>query len=173
MAAAAKLRWSKAKGEAPAAPKKRTMSAAARAKIAAWRDDYNQRRPHSSLGYRTPAEFAAALGVAPGALLDDFTASWRLLSSRRRCRCCCRRRRPTTAEASVRQAEILDLAGLGRDHLPDALAACLAGAATVGGQQPRKGPHPDGGGNPATPPSPAAAAAESTSLGCQAPGSER
>jgi putative transposase len=38
----------------------------ARAKIAAWRDDYNQRRPHSSLGYRTPAEFAAA--HAPAAL---------------------------------------------------------------------------------------------------------
>jgi hypothetical protein len=36
MAAAAKLRWAKAKaGKANAAPKKRTMSAAARAKIAA------------------------------------------------------------------------------------------------------------------------------------------
>ena len=30
----------------------------ARRKIAAWRVDYNQERPHSSLGYRTPAEFA-------------------------------------------------------------------------------------------------------------------
>ena len=29
----------------------------ARAKIAAWRVDYNQRRPHSSLGHRTPSEF--------------------------------------------------------------------------------------------------------------------
>jgi putative transposase len=32
---------------------------AARALIAAWRRDYNEDRPHSSLGYRTPAEFAA------------------------------------------------------------------------------------------------------------------
>ena len=29
----------------------------ARAKIEAWRIDYNQHRPHSSLGHRTPAEF--------------------------------------------------------------------------------------------------------------------
>jgi putative transposase len=29
----------------------------ARQKIEAWRQDYNQRRPHSSLGYRTPEEF--------------------------------------------------------------------------------------------------------------------
>jgi putative transposase len=33
----------------------------ARAKIAAWRDEYNGERPHSSLGYRTPNEFAAVL----------------------------------------------------------------------------------------------------------------
>ena len=31
----------------------------ARAKIARWLDDYNQRRPHSSLGYLTPAAHAA------------------------------------------------------------------------------------------------------------------
>jgi putative transposase len=30
--------------------------------IEAWRVDYNTARPHSSLGYRTPAEFAAELG---------------------------------------------------------------------------------------------------------------
>jgi putative transposase len=32
----------------------------ARAIIEAWRIDYNETRPHSSLGYRTPAEFAAS-----------------------------------------------------------------------------------------------------------------
>jgi len=31
----------------------------AKAKIEAWRLDYNQRRPHSSLGHLTPDEFAA------------------------------------------------------------------------------------------------------------------
>ncbi|MBV9483024.1 MAG: IS3 family transposase [Acidobacteria bacterium] len=31
----------------------------ARHKIMAWREDYNQHRPHSALAYRTPAEFAA------------------------------------------------------------------------------------------------------------------
>ena len=35
----------------------------ARRKIAAWRKDYNEERPHSSLGYRTPKEFAAAQAV--------------------------------------------------------------------------------------------------------------
>jgi len=30
----------------------------ARAKIAAWREEYNEERPHSSLGYLTPREFA-------------------------------------------------------------------------------------------------------------------
>jgi putative transposase len=33
----------------------------ARAKIAAWRNEYNGERPHSSLGYRTPNEFAEIL----------------------------------------------------------------------------------------------------------------
>ena len=31
----------------------------ARRKIAAWRIEYNEKRPHSSLGYKTPKEFAA------------------------------------------------------------------------------------------------------------------
>lgn len=33
----------------------------ARDKIAQWKQDYNQERPHSSLGYRTPNEFAEVL----------------------------------------------------------------------------------------------------------------
>jgi putative transposase len=32
----------------------------ARRKIAAWRKEYNEERPHSSLGYQTPSEFAGA-----------------------------------------------------------------------------------------------------------------
>ena len=34
----------------------------ARRKIVAWRVEYNERRPHSSLGYRTPKEFATWRG---------------------------------------------------------------------------------------------------------------
>lgn len=30
----------------------------ARKKVTAWKMEYNEQRPHSSLGYRTPAEFA-------------------------------------------------------------------------------------------------------------------
>ena len=33
----------------------------ARTKITAWRDDYNQNRPHSSLANLTPSEFAAKM----------------------------------------------------------------------------------------------------------------
>ena len=32
-----------------------------RVEIAAWVEDYNQEQPHSSLGYETPAAFAAKL----------------------------------------------------------------------------------------------------------------
>jgi len=35
----------------------------ARRKIAAWRKEYNEERPHSSLGYRTPKEFAEKAAV--------------------------------------------------------------------------------------------------------------
>jgi len=38
----------------------------ARAKLAAWRQDYNEVRPHSSLGYLTPAEYASALSGHDG-----------------------------------------------------------------------------------------------------------
>jgi len=40
--------------------------AEARQIIQAWRVDYNTARPHSSLGYRTPAEFAAEMGGENG-----------------------------------------------------------------------------------------------------------
>jgi putative transposase len=33
----------------------------AREKVSVWVSDYNYRRPHSSLGYATPAEYAANL----------------------------------------------------------------------------------------------------------------
>jgi putative transposase len=36
----------------------------ARRKISTWREDYNARRPHSQLGYRTPNEFAADVAQA-------------------------------------------------------------------------------------------------------------
>jgi putative transposase len=42
----------------------------ARAKIYAWVSDYNHRRPHSSLGYATPAEYAVNL-TATGARLRN------------------------------------------------------------------------------------------------------
>ena len=37
----------------------------AKALSSMWRNDYNHCRPHSSLGYRTPAEFAASLAGPP------------------------------------------------------------------------------------------------------------
>lgn len=42
-----------------------TSLAQARILIAAWRRDYNECRPHSSLEYQTPAEFAASYRVNP------------------------------------------------------------------------------------------------------------
>ena len=38
----------------------------ARIKIEAWRRDYNESRPHTALGWLTPAEYAASAGVNPG-----------------------------------------------------------------------------------------------------------
>ena len=49
----------------------------ARRKLALWRYDYNNVRPHSSLGTQTPAEARRALelldGNAPGALVQPET----------------------------------------------------------------------------------------------------
>jgi len=47
----------------------------ARGKIAAWRNEYNQERPHSSLGYRTPEEFARAIGGENGCGKDGGSAT--------------------------------------------------------------------------------------------------
>ena len=44
----------------------------ARRKITSWRKEYNEERPHSSLGYRTPAEFAQACGVQSYGKEADF-----------------------------------------------------------------------------------------------------
>jgi hypothetical protein len=38
----------------------------ARERIAMWRREYNEERPHSSLGYPTPEEFAREVGVEKG-----------------------------------------------------------------------------------------------------------
>ena len=39
----------------------------AKRKIASWRQEYNEQRPHSSLNYRTPAEFAAMINCGKDA----------------------------------------------------------------------------------------------------------
>jgi putative transposase len=41
----------------------------ARRKITAWRKEYNEERPHSSLGYQTPAEYARQLLASSGSAL--------------------------------------------------------------------------------------------------------
>ena len=46
----------------------------ARRKIVAWRTEYNQERPHSSLGYRTPEEFAREVGGEKGCGKDGCSA---------------------------------------------------------------------------------------------------
>ena len=40
-----------------------TSLAEARMRIGAWKDDYNDHRPHSSLGNLTPSEFASNLAL--------------------------------------------------------------------------------------------------------------
>jgi putative transposase len=69
----------------------------ARQKLAAWAEDYNTRRPHSSIGYQTPAAYAAHLNATgrPAAQCGNSTA------------------RPvaTTAPSGVTNAETLVRAG--------------------------------------------------------------
>ena len=53
----------------------------ARIDIAAWVADYNTERPHSALGYQTPAAFAATLApttttaTGPSAAIDEVSAA--------------------------------------------------------------------------------------------------
>ena len=47
----------------------------ARRKIKAWQKEYNQERPHSSLGYRTPEEFAREMDGAQGCGKDGGCAT--------------------------------------------------------------------------------------------------
>ena len=57
----------------------------ARTKIAIWVDDYNSQRPHSSLGYLTPAAYAAASPQrAIGCATPTSSADRLLLTPRRR-----------------------------------------------------------------------------------------
>ena len=50
----------------------------AREELTVWVSDYNTERPHSALGYTTPAAFAAGLGSATERLAPPFqgTAGW-------------------------------------------------------------------------------------------------
>ncbi|KAB0573874.1 IS3 family transposase [Ideonella dechloratans] len=43
----------------------------AKAKIAAWRADYNENRPHSALGWSTPADFARSCRSTPSAAIPE------------------------------------------------------------------------------------------------------
>jgi putative transposase len=47
----------------------------ARRKIKIWQTDYNQERPHSSLGYRTPEEFAREMSRKKGCGKDSGSAT--------------------------------------------------------------------------------------------------
>jgi putative transposase len=47
----------------------------ARRKIEAWRLDYNQARPHSSLAYRTPEEFARAWTPSPSLIVIELSGA--------------------------------------------------------------------------------------------------
>jgi putative transposase len=47
----------------------------ARRKIEAWRQEYNEQRPHSSLGYRTPNAFARQFAASPSPSSDSAAAA--------------------------------------------------------------------------------------------------
>lgn len=49
----------------------------ARAKIEAWRRDYNESRPHTSLGWMTPVEYAAAEATKGGRMnAGNLPSGW-------------------------------------------------------------------------------------------------
>lgn len=50
----------------------------ARRKISAWREQYNHERPHSSLGYLTPAEFCAATAAQSSHKTEETNLSQQL-----------------------------------------------------------------------------------------------
>jgi putative transposase len=56
----------------------------ARTKIAIWADDYNQRRPHSALGYVTPAAHAANLSETSAVRANPTSSAARTLLYPRR-----------------------------------------------------------------------------------------
>ena len=68
----------------------------ARAKIADWADDYNEQRPHSALGYLTPAAYAANLTATCDRLRNPDQL---------------RRSHVSTAPDGVKSADILIAAG--------------------------------------------------------------
>ncbi|WP_375679858.1 integrase core domain-containing protein [Rhizobium sp. T1470] len=51
----------------------------ARSAIAEWADDYNHFRPHSSLGYKTPADFAGTIAAPAPTLRKMRTSRFRRL----------------------------------------------------------------------------------------------
>jgi hypothetical protein len=53
----------------------------ARVEIASWVEDYNRERPHSSLGYATPAAFAAELDKQWPALRPTGSATQPIASN--------------------------------------------------------------------------------------------
>lgn len=48
----------------------------AKAKLDSWRDDYNHNRPHSSIGYQSPEEFAKSCVFTGGKKLDFSHEGW-------------------------------------------------------------------------------------------------
>lgn len=80
----------------------------ARRLTSAWKTEYNDRRPHSSLGYQTPSQFAVSVTSAParqtGAAPPPFTL-------------------PSTSEASVQAEARAKADGAQRNHVGNPMKA--------------------------------------------------